>query len=162
MQIVDKKARVKMKVLIATDGSDFSKAAVAESCGYIDPQNTEFRIVSACDDTAFATEAYGMTIEYHKRAVDAFRQQAGAALKDSEAMIRECFKGQIVRLTTKILTGQPEQEIVKEAEDWGADLIVVGSQGRGFWDRQLMGSVSTGVLHHAPCSVLVVRRKQNV
>ena len=41
------------------------------------------------------------------------------------------------------------------------DLIVVGSHGRGFWGR-LLGSVSDGVVHHAPCSVLVVRKPPNL
>ena len=61
-------------------------------------------------------------------------------------------------LTTEVLCGPPAQEIVQQAEDWGADLVVVGSHGYGFWSRALLGSVSNSVVHHAPCSVLVVRK----
>ena len=46
---------------------------------------------------------------------------------------------------------------INETARGKADLIVVGSHGRGFWGR-LLGSVSNGVVHHAPCSVLVVRK----
>jgi nucleotide-binding universal stress UspA family protein len=47
--------------------------------------------------------------------------------------------------------------IVQEAEDSGADLIIVGTRGHNAAQRVLMGSVSTNVVHHAKCDVLVVR-----
>jgi len=53
--------------------------------------------------------------------------------------------------------GAPSRMIIESATNWGADLIVVGSHGRGFWGRVMLGSVSDAILHHAPCSVLVVR-----
>jgi nucleotide-binding universal stress UspA family protein len=53
--------------------------------------------------------------------------------------------------------GHPAQTLVGFAEKQKADLIVVGSRGRGGFKRLLLGSVSTSVLHHAHCSVLVVR-----
>ena len=54
-------------------------------------------------------------------------------------------------------TGDPADVLVQEAEDGGADLIVVGTRGLNTAERWLMGSVSTKVVHHAPCDVLVVR-----
>lgn len=53
--------------------------------------------------------------------------------------------------------GKPSQEIVKAAKDWPADIIVVGSHGRGGVKRVVLGSVAEGVMRHAPCPVLVVR-----
>lgn len=53
--------------------------------------------------------------------------------------------------------GDPADAIVDEAGDWGADLIVLGTRGLGGAQRLLLGSVSTKVLHRAPCDVLVVR-----
>ncbi len=53
----------------------------------------------------------------------------------------------------------PKESIVEEAQKWSADLIVLGSHGYGFWERMLLGSVSNAVVHHAPCSVLIVRNK---
>jgi nucleotide-binding universal stress UspA family protein len=50
--------------------------------------------------------------------------------------------------------------IVEEAERWGADLIVMGSRGLGAWNRLLLGSVSSAVVHHAKCSVEIVRKPQ--
>jgi nucleotide-binding universal stress UspA family protein len=53
--------------------------------------------------------------------------------------------------------GDPAEVIAQEAKETGADLIVVGTRGHGPIERTLLGSVSTKVLHHAPCDVLVVR-----
>ncbi len=56
--------------------------------------------------------------------------------------------------------GKPATEIVKAAKDWPADIIVLGSHGRGGVDRLLLGSVAEGVMRHAPCPVLVVRAQK--
>jgi nucleotide-binding universal stress UspA family protein len=53
--------------------------------------------------------------------------------------------------------GSPADVIVQEAEEGGGDLIVVGTRGLHAGKRFLVGSVSTKVVHHAPCDVLVVR-----
>ena len=47
--------------------------------------------------------------------------------------------------------------IVGHATPAAADLIVLGSHGYKTWERLLLGSVSNSVVHHAPCSVLIVR-----
>jgi nucleotide-binding universal stress UspA family protein len=53
--------------------------------------------------------------------------------------------------------GNAADVIVQEAEDSNADLIIVGTRGLNAAQRMFMGSVSTNVVHHAPCDVLVVR-----
>jgi universal stress protein A len=54
--------------------------------------------------------------------------------------------------------GHPAEEIVRAARDWSADLIVIGSHGRGGLGRVLLGSVAESVMRHAPCPVMVVRK----
>lgn len=51
--------------------------------------------------------------------------------------------------------------ILEKAEEWDADLIVVGSQGQGALSRLLLGSVSQYLATHAKCSVMIVRDKNN-
>ena len=62
-------------------------------------------------------------------------------------------------ITAQFVTGHgnPADVIVQEAEESGADLIVVGTRGLNAAQRVLLGSVSTNVVHHATCDVLVVR-----
>jgi len=47
--------------------------------------------------------------------------------------------------------------IVKQVDAGGHDLVVMGSRGLGAWSRLLLGSVSSAVVHHAKCSVEIVR-----
>ena len=54
--------------------------------------------------------------------------------------------------------GSPERVICDLARTWEADLIMVGSHQRTGLSEWVMGSVSNYVLHHAPCSVLVINR----
>jgi len=56
--------------------------------------------------------------------------------------------------------GGAASEIVQAAKDWPADLIVIGSHGRGGIRRALLGSVAEGVMRQASCPVLVVRGKE--
>ncbi|MEO0532561.1 MAG: universal stress protein [Cyanobacteria bacterium P01_A01_bin.123] len=52
--------------------------------------------------------------------------------------------------------GEPGKQICNLAKSWAADLIIVGSRGRKGIAEWLLGSISNYVMHHAPCSVLVV------
>jgi nucleotide-binding universal stress UspA family protein len=67
-----------------------------------------------------------------------------------------------LKISHEIITGPARQVIVEEAESWGADLIVMGSRGLGAWSRLLLGSVSSAVVHHAKCSVEIVRLSRGV
>ncbi|XOZ34336.1 universal stress protein [Halomonadaceae bacterium KBTZ08] len=55
-----------------------------------------------------------------------------------------------------LIVGRPGSEIRKQAEERGADLIVIGSHGR-HGIQLLLGSTANAVLHGAPCDVLAVR-----
>lgn len=65
---------------------------------------------------------------------------------------------QAVGIDTRLTqdNGNPGSAICKQAKTWGADLIIVGSHGRKGLSEMLLGSVSNYVVHHAPCSVMVV------
>ncbi|MBX3297919.1 MAG: universal stress protein [Acidobacteria bacterium] len=147
-----------MKVLIATDGSDYSKNAVDEACrSVLRSGESEVLVVSAYEEAyPMAAEPFAISAEYYQKLEEAVRDMASNHVNEAKATILGRFPDGSIVVSTEILAGTPAQQIVERAKDWDADLIVVGSHGRGFWGRML-GSVSDGVVHHAPCSVLVVR-----
>jgi nucleotide-binding universal stress UspA family protein len=148
-----------MKILIATDGSEYSIAAIAECLKFIaHPAKTDIKIVSAFEDAyVMAAEPYGAYAPYSQKLSDAAMESAKLYVAAAERIFRERLQLPVRSITSETINGPAEIEIVEAARRWRADLIVVGSHGRGFWGR-LLGSVSDAVVHHAPCSVLVVRK----
>ena len=62
-------------------------------------------------------------------------------------------------METAVREGDPRIEIVQEALDWNADLIIMGSHGHTGLRKFLLGSVAQHVISHAPCSVEVARAR---
>ena len=147
-----------MRILITTDGSDFSKAAIEKCCQMVvKPEETAIKIVSVYEVT-LPLDVFPSPTEFSERLENSAREQAESFAEESAAMIREFFPGSNIDLTTQISLGAPEQVLIETAKEWNADLVVVGSHGRGFWGRMLLGSTTDALVHHAPCSVLVVRK----
>lgn len=149
-----------MKILVATDGSDFSLAAAQKCCGMIAfKEDTVVRVFNVIE-TVTPAEPFGMTGEYYAIVQKAVRGVAAEIVETTRQVMYQEFGEREVDIETKTVMGFPKKTIVEEAEDWEADLVVVGSHGRGFWGRVFLGSVSDAVVRHAPCSVLVVRREE--
>jgi nucleotide-binding universal stress UspA family protein len=148
-----------MKILLATDGSDYSKAAVNLVAERPWPEGSEVKIVSAVEiPYAPATEAWVLPDSYYSELDRGAREQAEAAVKDAVERI-ESGKASGLEIITKIISGSAGEVILDEAERWDADLIVLGSHGYSGWQRFLLGSVSHAVATHAHCSVEIVRQK---
>ena len=73
--------------------------------------------------------------------------------------IREQAAEKGINIKTKMIRifGSPSSEIVDFAEKENADLIVMGTKGRGKLKKVLLGSTAFGVVMNAPCTVMVVR-----
>lgn len=147
-----------MKILFATDGAKQSDAAIEMIAKFALKDGDEIRIVSVVDMAVpLAIDIYGGylpdTTELEKTA----RENAVKLLDNAVDQVRERFPNVDLNVSSDTLFGSPESRIVETAEDMRPDLIVVGSHGYNRWERLLLGSVSDSVVHHAPCSVLVVR-----
>jgi len=150
-----------MKILIATDGSEFSKRAAERVFDFVrSDEKVCVRIVSIYEaQIPMATEAFALSAESYRLLDESSHQLAFSAAESVAKIIRTRIPADSLVVTTSVDMGRPAELILREAESWRADLIVVGSHGRGFWGRLALGSVSDAVLHNAPCSVLVVRNK---
>ncbi len=150
-----------MKILIATDGSDASKSIVETACDAIaKPENTNVKIISAIEPLAPMTaEPFAISAQYYGEIEAQAAKHAQDFTSDAAERLKQICPN-IADVSSEVFRSVgAAQAIVEAARDWNADLIVVGSHGYGFWSRALLGSVSNSVVHHAPCSVLIVREK---
>jgi nucleotide-binding universal stress UspA family protein len=150
-----------MKILLAVDGSPFSEEAAAEVARRPWPTGSEVRVVYVVETPPPPPPEMwaGSYEDYFGELTLMLRSQARQAL-ESATRILDAREDKTLRVTAEMLEGQPKRVIPEEAESWGADLVVLGSHGYGFWDRLLLGSVSQAVASHAPCSVEIVRRHE--
>ena len=147
-----------MKILLATDGSKAGTAAVEMLRMFSLMQGDELRVISIVDMAVpLAIDIYGGYLPDTTELEKAAKENATKLVAETENKVNEIFTGKNVSISSEVLFGTPESRIVETAEQMKADLIVVGSHGYNRWERLLLGSVSDSVVHHAPCSVLVVR-----
>lgn len=148
-----------MKVLIATDGSKFSLAAVKKAAGMLpNTAETEIKILSVYEHAVLTSgEPFGVLAEYHQEAENLSRKVSENAVADAAALLAEAVPAAKFSVSTEIGRGNSARVILEFAAEWNADVIVMGSHGYGFWERNLLGSVSDSVVHHAPCSVMIIR-----
>jgi nucleotide-binding universal stress UspA family protein len=79
------------------------------------------------------------------------------AAREMAAMTTTVRKAGIKKGMSKLVTGAPAEQIMRQARRWRADLIVMGTHGRSGFGRTFMGSVADRVLRGAACPVLTVR-----
>lgn len=151
-----------MRILIATDGSDASRSVIETACRTIaNPDNTTVKIISAVEPLAPLTaEPFPVSAQYYGEIEAQASKNAEELTAQAAARLQEICPN-IGDVSSEVFRSiSAAQAIVEAAKNWAADLIVVGSHGRGFWSRALLGSVSNSVAHHAPCSMMIVRGKQ--
>ncbi len=145
----------KRPILLATDGSPSSGEAQHEAFELAKLSGAPLLVVSVSHATppAFGYGAYGYP-EIISELSEAEHQRLDALL----AATTEAAAKEGIDCTTVEADGAVVDEICRIAAERDARLVVVGSHGWGAARRLLSGSVSTGLVHSAPCPVLVVRR----
>jgi nucleotide-binding universal stress UspA family protein len=105
------------------------------------------------------SETWALPESYYSQLEQAGRQQANAAIERAVEQLH-AGQGPAFEIVTTVAHGQAKEMILSEADEWDADLIVLGSHGLKGWERFLLGSVSQAVASHAKCSVEIVRGRQ--
>jgi nucleotide-binding universal stress UspA family protein len=156
-----------MKILIAYDGSECADAAIEDLQRAGLPAEAEALVVSveegwipppplssyALVETMVQPEgntATQMAYEVEPRLVEA----KAMALK-AKAQVKKLFPAWNV--SEKFVIGLPASELLKIADEWNPDLIVVGSHGRTALGKFIFGSVSNRIVTHANCTVRIAR-----
>lgn len=148
-----------MKILLATDGSAHSKAMVNQFAGRTFAPNTKVLIICAYEKS-YVTYAspMGAMNEYNAEADKVLQKSAAEATENAAIILRKMNPK--LSVSTAVIEGSPKVVILKEAEKFAANLIVVGSHGHGALAGFLLGSVSQAVALHATCSVEIVRNEK--
>ena len=145
-----------MKILLATDGSEFSQLAARSIAERPWPAGTAIRVVSVAELSVPLLEMpYFVPQTMEKLRGEAMQRAEEAEMAGEEILAKV---GLEESGTVAVPTGTPKEVILQNADEWGADLIVCGSHGRRGVNRFLLGSVSEAVARHATCSVEVIRQ----
>jgi nucleotide-binding universal stress UspA family protein len=136
------------RVVVATDGSADARAAAQWLAEFPLAADTSVLLATVVNLPASPIDIPTVTAFR-----DALMQEARGGVEE----LLPLFKGRVASVETRVVAGDPRQEIVQLAHDWSADLIVVGARGLGAMATALLGSVSLAIARHATCAVLVVR-----
>jgi nucleotide-binding universal stress UspA family protein len=140
-----------MKILAAIDQSEYAALVLKRALELADKDNAKL--------TALTVSNAAFTNLYLGEVSGDFLEKIRAGAKDAVANITAQIKAAHKDLEVVVLESpSPADAIVKYAEKNGIDLIVIGNKGSGAITRFLIGSVSSQVVTHAPCSVLVVKK----
>lgn len=141
-------------ILFATDGSPSAEEAQKEAFELAHRLDTSLVVVSVAHAhlPAVGYAGYG-----YSNIVAELTQAEHKRVHELLATIAASASAAGLACTTVMTDGFAVEEICQVASEHDAQLIVVGSHGWGAARRLLSGSVSTGLVHSAPCPVLVVR-----
>jgi nucleotide-binding universal stress UspA family protein len=143
-----------IRLILAHDGSPQADAMVDAVCSRSWPKGTEARVVSVIQ-TLVATRADQMAgiagtvsdINMEERHwMDVLGEESDRKLAQAG-----------IHASRHVAEGDPMTTLVNEARDWNCDAIFMGARSRGTVERLLVGSVSSSVITHAPCTVEIVR-----
>ncbi len=132
-----------MRILVAVDGSSSSDAVMREVVRRPWPAGSEFNVVTVVDPYFFPKV-----------------QRLEEAKQSTEKLLEEMAKPLMEagwKVSPNVILDNPRHAIPRVATEWRADLVMMGSHGRGTVGRLLMGSTAQAVLRHASCSVEIVR-----
>jgi nucleotide-binding universal stress UspA family protein len=143
-----------MKILMAHDGSKQADLALKRAMHLASKMNASLVVISVIPD--LFTDFYIMMDVSDGESQGLSRTMAENTNRFM-AGISEALAKSGLEVATKVIFGSPAKTIIDIAKSEKVDMIVVGSHGRTGPEKFLLGSVTSRVVDHAPCDVLVVR-----
>ena len=150
-------AKPTMTILAAIEDGGTVEHVLAMAVGHARawPQS-HLHLASVIDLPAIAAAAFVRETKTFAPAAESERAEH-AVLERHAKSAREALGAEV---TTHLLVGPIVSELTQLAREIQADLLIVGTHDAGPFKRLLFGSVASPLVHHAPCSVLLVRAKQ--
>jgi nucleotide-binding universal stress UspA family protein len=146
------------RILLAVDGSENSERASRVAVSLAEKNKAYLVILNVVPGIKYYF-GMGSRVPLPQTTYEQLMEAATQTAREIVDRHASKARNQGVRVRGKVLsaTGTVVQEIVDFASQERADLIVLGTRGLGGFKRMLMGSVSSGVVSHAHCSVLVIK-----
>lgn len=141
------------RILVAVDGSAVADHALREAFRLAAEGHARLRLVHVVDVVPPASTELYVNFEEYRQACLA----DGRALLDRAAATARQAGVEGEPSLVELRSAPVGDGVVDEAQAWGADLIVLGTHGRGGLRHLLLGSVAEGVVRKAPVPVLLVR-----
>jgi nucleotide-binding universal stress UspA family protein len=138
------------RVLCPTDFSGCSSAAADYAGAVANASGGHLRLLHVI--APFPITAPYLDVPAESRLWETAQAQGREALASEAARVRRAG----LTVDVEHRTGPPVQEILRAAAEWPADVLVIGTHGRGGFERLVLGSVAEKVLRMAPCAVLAV------
>ena len=139
------------KIVVATDFSPASTAALERAAAMAKSAGAELHVIHVVEALMYR----GVTYE-EPFSPNAHKEERAAAQKAIAEAVEDLGEDH-TPASIEIVDGEPRNAIVAHAEMIGADLIVLGSHGRGRFHDFILGSTAGHVGQLASCSVLVVK-----
>jgi nucleotide-binding universal stress UspA family protein len=139
------------RILVGYDGSENAERALHRAIELAKHTKAELRITVVADTMRYtATSSGGIYKQFNQ-------QTKQNAVNLAEAALEVAKRTGLEDVYASDEEGQPADMILTLASEYKSDLIVVGRRGMRGLERFLMGSVSTGIINHAKCDVLIVK-----
>lgn len=137
-------------IVVGTDGSERAAVAVSEGLALAKATGATLHVVHAVHpavETGYTESKSGqLTIDKARDGVEGFRA----------ALMAEAVRQGVTAEVHNPGNSDPADALIAAAESLGADLVIVGNKGTSGVSRFVLGSVPNKVVHHCPCSVLIV------
>ena len=158
------------KILVALDHSAAAPVLFQKALELAQPLGAELLLLSVLtpdgdgnlplpDYSGLTSYAVGTSANLWEMYLKSYRDYETAATERLRNFVEQASA---VGVTSqfKQINGDVGRVVCHQANDWSADLVLVGSRGRKGLSEMLLGSVSNYVMHHATCSVLVVHESK--
>jgi nucleotide-binding universal stress UspA family protein len=148
------------RIIIGVDNSPTSVQAIYSVGQRVWQEGTEVRLISVDDDISTNRIAY--QVPQAAAMINSSQQKRKSRIQSILEWGEEELNIIGIKTTLEIKKGEPAQVLIDEALKWNADSIFVGTRNlNNFFERFRLGSVSTGVVTKANCSVEIVRPSEN-
>lgn len=144
------------RIIVGVDDSPTSVQAIHSVGQRVWPDGTEVRLMNIDDRTSPKLIAY--RVPQAAAMIDSYQNGQKSRVRSILEWGEEELNNIGLKVAIDVKKGEPEQVLIEEARRWNADSIFVGTRNlNNFFERFRLGSVSTGVVSNARCSVEIAR-----